>query len=552
MTDLSPSASSDLVALFRQRFDGRLFDCNDACARMLGYDSREELLAAGSMEYANGSDFASVTAALSDLGKLSSVEIAVLKKDGNIAWVLQNLKAVAHPEHGLVLDGAMFDVTEQRTAAQRFEFQASHDSLTKLPNRMLFVDRTEVALAQARRRGTPMAVLLVDLDRFELINTSFGRTFGDRLLRAVGERLGTCVREEDSIARSGEEDEFLLLLATMTSGTDAAIAAQRVLNALAHPFVVDGRSVEVHATIGIAVLPEDGTNAEMLVRSAASAMQLAKERGRNRYQFHEPELNARALQRAAIAASVKGAIDNNELELYYHPEINVQTGRIECIEALLRWRHPQLGVLGPSAFLDAAEEGGLAERLGTWVVGEACRQAKQWHDEGLRDLRVAVNVSPRQLAAGQPFVDAVEEALRRQKLQPQSIEIEIAEQTLNGNSRAVDLMKSLKDVGVRLTIDDFGTGGGSFVRLKEMPIDVVKIAPGFVHHVTDRSDDAAIVRAMILMAKGLDLGIVAEGVETKAQLSYLLDRRCSDMQGFFFGAPMPAPALADILRMQQH
>lgn len=551
MSELYPSSSSDLVAMFRQRFDGRLFDCNDACARMLGYDTREDLLAVGSMDYANGSDFASVTAALSDLGELSSVEIAIRRKDGNIAWMLQNLKSVVHPEHGLVLDGAMFDVTEQRTAVQRFEFQAYHDSLTKLPNRMLFIDRTDVALAQARRRGTPMAVLLLDIDRFEVINSSFGRDFGDRLLRAIGERLSACIREEDSIARFSD-DEFMILLAKMTSGTDAAIAAQRLMNALAHPFVVEGRTIEVHASIGIGVLPEDGTDGETLVRSAAAAMMQAKQRGRNRYQFNEPELNARALQRAAIAASVKSAIDNNELELYYHPEINVQTGRIECIEALLRWRHPQLGILGPAAFLDAAEEGGLSERLGAWVIGEACRQARQWQDEGLRDLRVAINVSSRQLSIGQGFIKAVDDALSRQKLQPQSVEIEIAEQTLNANARAVDLMKSLKDVGVRLTIDDFGTGGGSFVRLKEMPIDAVKIAPAFVHHVTDRSDDAAIVRAMILMAKGLDLGIVAEGVETKAQLSYLLDRHCADMQGYFFGAPMPAPALADVLRMQQH
>lgn len=551
MNNLSTFGASELVATFRQRLDGRLVDCNAACARMLGYDSREELLSIGMFDYSNASDFSSVAAALQDLGNLSSIEVAVRKKDGGLAWVLQNLKVGTDATHGVVLDGAMFDVTEQRFAVQRFEYQAYHDSLTQLPNRMLFVDRTGVALAQARRCGTPMAVLLLDLDHFDLVNTSFGRDFGDRLLRSVADRLSACVREEDSLARYGD-DEFMILLAKMTSGTDAAIAAQRVLTALAHPFVVDGRSIEVHASIGIGVLPEDGTEAEALVRSAAAAMLQAKQRGRNRYQFHEPELNARALQRAAIAASVRTAIDNNELELYYHPEVNVQTGRIECIEALLRWRHPQLGVLGPAAFLDAAEEGGLAERLGVWVVDEACRQARQWHDEGLPDLRIAVNVSSRQLGVGQPFVKAVDQALSRQKLQPRVLEIEIAEQTLNSNSRAVDLMKSLRDLGVRLTIDDFGTGGGSFVRLKEMPIDAVKIAPSFVHHVTDRSDDAAIVRAMILMAKGLDLGIVAEGVETKAQLSYLLDRHCADMQGYFFGAPMPAPALADILRMQQH
>ncbi len=549
MSNYSPFAPLELVATFRQAMDGRLLDCNEACARMLGFGSRQELLSHGLFDYTNASDFHTVTAALRDLGIVSSIEVAMRGKDGRVVWVMQNLKLVEDPDHTPVLEGAMFDITEQRVAVERFEFQAYHDTLTQLPNRMLFVDRTEVALAQARRRGTPMAVLLLDLDRFEVINASFGRGFGDRVLKAVADRLSACVREEDSLARYGE-DEFMILLAKVKSGTDAAIASQRVLNALSHPFVIEGREIEMHASIGIAVLPEDGTDAENLIRAAAAAMLSAKERGRGRYQFHEPELNARALQRAAIAASVRSALDRNELELYYHPEVNVQTGRIDCIEALLRWRHPQLGVLGPNAFLEAAEEGGLAERIGTWVIGEACRQAKQWQHEGLRDVRVAINISARQLAVGEPFVRSVDEAIASQHLSPRSVELEIAEGTLNSNDRAVDLMRSLKDIGVRLTIDDFGTGGGSFVRLKEMPIDSVKIAPNFVHHVTDRSDDAAIVRAMIMMAKGLDLGIVAEGVETKAQLSYLLDRRCADMQGFFFGAPMPAPALADVLRMQ--
>lgn len=548
MSNASQSSHPELVATFRQALDGRLLECNEACALMLGYSSREELIGRGVFDYANGSDFHAVIAALRDLGSISGVEVAVRRKDNRMAWVLQNLSLDGE---GMTVDGAMFDVSEQRAAVERVEYQAYHDTITQLPNRMLFIDRTDMALAQARRRGTPLAILLLDLDRFEVINNSFGRGYGDRVLKAVADRLSACVREEDSLARYGE-DEFMMLLAQMKSSTDAAIAAQRVLNALTHPFVIEGRTIEVHASIGIAVLPEDGTDAEALVRAAAAAMLTAKERGRGRYQFHEPELNARALQRAAIAASVRTALDRNELELYYHPEVNVQTGRIDCIEALLRWRHPQLGVLGPNAFLEAAEEGGLAERLGTWVVGEACRQAKAWHHEGLRDLRVAINISSRQLAVGEPFIRAVDEAIATQHLSPRSVELEISEPTLNSNNRAVDLMRSFKELGVRLTIDDFGTGGGSFVRLKEMPIDTVKIAPGFIHHVTDRSDDAAIVRAMIMMAKGLDLGIVAEGVETKAQLAYLLDRRCADMQGYFFGAPMPAPALADILRMQQH
>ena len=539
----------DMVAIFRQTPDGRLLDCNDACARMLGYASRDELLAIGRLNYFNASDAMTVMAALPDLGKLGNVEVAIRKKDGSVAWVLQNLKYVNVPEADKVwIEAAMFDVTEQREATRTLEFAANHDSLTALPNRSLVLDRLNVALARAKRHRRPVAVMLLDVDHFELINTTFGHGVADRLLKAVADRLMTCVREEDAVGRFGS-DEFVVLLAEMANDTDAAIAAQRILDSVSRQFAVDGHTIDVKASIGIAVSPQDGVVADALVKNATTAMYQAKERGRNMFRFHVPELNARALERASLVASLRRALSRNEFELHYHPEVNVQTGRIEVIEALVRWRHPDIGLVSPAEFLPAAEQGNLDGLIGEWIINEACRQIKQWHDEGMTDFRMAINLSSRQFHDS-ALQRILEDAIAEARLQPSALEFEIGEPVLAHSARTLDILRKLKEFGSRIAIDDFGSGGCSFTDLREMPVDTLKIAPTFVHHMMNRTDDAAMVQAMITMAKGLDLRIVAEGVESKEQLSYLLSRRCTDMQGFFFGKPLPAYALAETLRMQ--
>jgi len=545
----SESLAVDIVAVFRQTPEGRLLDCNLECANMLGYESREELLAVGSLDFVNRSDFVSVSSALRDLGALSNVEIAIRKKDGSVAWVLQNLRMVVVDDASKAwVDVAMFDVTEQRVAAQRFEYQAYHDTLTLLPNRMLFIDRLQVALAQARRRRVSAAVMVLDIDAFDHVNDAYGRGMGDRVLKALAERLSSCVREEDAVARLNG-DEFILLLGQISSGTDASVAAQRVLDAVTRPFHIGGQRVEITGSLGIAVSPQDGTEVDVLVRSASTASSDAREMGGNSYQFHEPALNARALERASLVAGLRHALDRGELELHYQPEVNVQTGRIECIEALLRWRHPDLGMVTASEFLQAAEQGGLGRRISEWVINEACRQAKEWHDNGMPNMRVAVNLSTRQFC--DPGVTRmVERAVDDNGLTGRALEVEVPEISLADSKNATEILNALKEIGILLAIDDFGSGGCSFLDLKAMPFDTLKIAPMFVQNMVNRTDDAAIVQAMITMAKGLDLRIVAEGVETKEQLSYLLNRRCVEMQGYFLGRPMPATALADVLRMQ--
>lgn len=543
------SFALDMVAVYRQTPDGRLLDCNEVCARMLGYSSKEELLATGRLNYFNASDPMTVMAALPDLGKLANVEVALRRKDGSVIWVLQNLKYVNVAEAEKVwIEAAMFDVTEQRRASQRLEFQANHDSLTALPNRSLVIDRLTVALARAKRRRKPVAVMVIDVDHFELINTTFGHGIADHLLKQVADRLTSCVREEDSVGRFGS-DEFMIVLAEMAAETDAAIAAQRILDSISRQFTVDSHTIDVKASIGISVSPTDGTTADALVKHAGTAMYQAKERGRNMFRFHVPELNARALERASLVASLRRALSRNEFELHYHPEVNVQTGRIEVIEALVRWRHPDVGLVAPSEFLPAAEQGNLDGLIGEWIINEACRQVKQWHDEGMKDFRIAVNLSSRQFH-DRGLQRLLEDAINDAHLSPSALELEISESVLAHSSRTQDVLNKIKDFGARVAIDDFGSGGCSFTDLREMPVNTLKIAPTFVQNMMTRHDDAAMVQAMITMARGLDLRIVAEGVESKDQLSYLLSRRCNEMQGFFFGRPLPAFALAETLRMQ--
>src|SRR5438132_8505244 len=383
----------EMVAVFRQTPEGHLLDCNEECARMLGYSSRDEMISAG-LQYQNLSDLASISTALRDLGSLSNIEIALRKKDGSIAWVLQNLRMVEIEDASKVwIEGAMFDVTEQRVAAQRFEYQAYHDALTLLPNRSLFVDRLNVALAQSKRRKLAVSVFLLDLDRFDIVNNALGRGMADRLLRAVADRLAATLREEDSLARfSG--DEFMFMVGDSGFGTESAIVAQRVLDAMTRPFNVGGRAIELTASIGISMSQHDSNEAEMLVRHASTAMYRAKEFGRNLYQFYDERLNARTLERLALVSSVRRALDRGEFELFYQPEVDVQTGRIACVEAFLRWRHPDLGIIGPTEFLGVAEEAGLGGRIAEWVMSTACGQAQEWQDARM-GTGLAVHLSRR-------------------------------------------------------------------------------------------------------------------------------------------------------------
>lgn len=537
----------NLAGAFRQTLDGRLVDCNEACARILGYGSREELLSYGRFDYLTASDPITIQAALQDLRTLNGLEVALRKKDGSSAWVYLNVASVAEggPEY---VDGVILEITEQRLAVERIEHQAQHDALTGLPNRTLFIDRLNVALAQARRHTRPLAVLFVDLDHFELINTTFGRGLADRLLKAVADRLAGLMRAEDTVARFGS-DEFTILISDFGANENTALVAQKILDTVSRQEVLEGHDVYVNASIGIAIFPEDGMDAETLIKNADAAMYRAKQLGRNTYRLYAPEANARAFERQSLVVGLRRALEREELLLHYQPEVNVQTGRIEAIEALLRWRHPEMGLVEPAAFLPAAEQGNLINPIGHWVLRQACSQLKLWQQMGIRFIPIAVNLSPRQFAYAD-LLRLVEGSIREFGIDPGMLELEIAQHTLQDADTAAPRLHALKKLGVRLAIDDYGLGRSSLADLKKMPIDTVKIDQTFIRNVTTQSNDAAIVEAVIRMARGFDIRVVAEGVETKDQMTFLWNRRCTDMQGYFFGKPMPAPALEETLRLQ--
>lgn len=532
---------------FRLDTHGKLIDCNDACARILGYDTREKLLQHGTLDYLIESDAAMIQAAMNDLKSVTGLEVGLRRKDQFPVWVFENLTLVEEGGQRF-LEGMFFENTEQRLAANRQEHQAWHDPLTGLPNRTLFADRLRVALAQARRHQRSLAVLFLDLDHFELINTTFGPGIADQLLRVVSDRLVTAVRTEDAVARFGS-DEFVILLSEFGENENSAMIARRILESIARPETIEGHEVYVNASIGISLYPSDGTDVETLIKNADSAMYRAKQLGRNNYRLYQPEANARAFERQTIVNALRRALDREEFTLHYQPEVNVQTGKIEVIEALLRWRHPEMGLIEPAAFLPAAEEGQLINEIGEWVIREACRQARQWKTLGITPIPMAINLSPRQFLYAD-LVAMVERAIADFKVDPEMLELEITHHAVHDPDRAFPRLSSLKQLGVRIAIDDFGTGRSSLSDMKRMPIDAVKIDTSFIRNITTQSDDASIVEAIIRMARGFGLRVVAEGVETKDQMTFLWNRRCTDMQGYFFGRPMPSLPLEETLRMQ--
>ncbi|HEY2944438.1 MAG TPA: EAL domain-containing protein [Vicinamibacteria bacterium] len=435
--------------------------------------------------------------------------------------------------------GASLDITERKRAEEQIKSLAYHDSLTGLPNRRLFQDRLSVAVAQAHRNAQRLAVLFLDLDRFKSVNDSLGHAAGDRLIQEVAERLRTCLREGDTVARLGG-DEFTLLLPGVAQVVDAARVAEKVLDALRVPFLIDDRELLATASIGISLYPEDGRDADTLVKNADNAMYRAKQQGRDNYQLCAPALNATALERLALESSLRHAVGQDELVLHYQPVLDLVSGRVESMEALLRWRHPELGLVPPADFIPLAEMTGLVIAFSPWVLRTACAQAREWQAAGHPGLGVAVNLSARQFQHP-GLVGQVKRALEETRLEARFLELEISESSaMQGPEANVPTFRALKALGVGLAIDDFGTGCSSLSYLRRFPIDALKIDRSFTAEITRDPDDAAIANVVIALAHTLKLRVVAEGVETDDQLSFLTARRCDQGQGYLFGSPRPA------------
>ena len=534
--------STDMISRTSNR--GILLYASDACRRLLGYEP-SELVGRSFYDFVFDADRDEVRHLSSLIHESGPTTFAyrVEKKDGSLIWFETTSRSVRDVFTGKIREivGVSRDVTERKRVEEQIEYQAYHDALTGLPNRRLFRDRLTVALAHARRMKHPLAVMFLDLDRFKVVNDTLGHSTGDELLKTVGTRLQSSLREEDSIARMGG-DEFTILLADLKTTDDSAKIAQKVLDTVAQPLRIDGTELFVTTSIGIALFPSDGDTAEALLANADHAMYRAKDAGRNSYQMFTPAMNNRALERLSLENDLRHALDRGELVLHYQPQINIASGRVTGVEALLRWNRPGFGLVGPKDFIPIAEETQLIVPIGEWVLREACRQAVEWQSDRPSGFRMAVNLSPRQFQHSDlPHVIAA--ALELSGIAPHDLELEITESlAMQNTTRTIATLQRLREMGVQIAIDDFGTGHSSLNYLRSFPIDSVKIDQEFVQEIEGSEADRAIVSAVIGMARGLRLRVTAEGVETESQLAFLREQGCEDVQGFLFGEPVPASA----------
>lgn len=442
------------------------------------------------------------------------------------------------------------DVSEKRNLLHQMTHQAHHDSLTDLPNRLLFNDRLKQALAQARRNRQMVGVLFLDIDRFKLINDTLGHAMGDLLLNATSERLSSCLREEDTIARQGG-DEFIIILPELLNAEDAALVARKILGVFAQPFVLEQHEVFITSSIGISLYPADGENTDTLIKHADTAMYHAKEQGRNNYQFFTDDLNSSVSERLSLENDMRKALERNEFLVYYQPQVNLSNGNIIGMEALVRWNHPVKGIISPHQFIPIAEDTGIIVPLGEWVLRQACQQNQLWINQGYPPQRVAVNLSARQFR--QPnLVANITNILEETGMNPELLELEITESIAMGNADlSVNILNKLKSMSIRIAIDDFGTGFSSLSYLKRFPITTLKIDQTFVADIIPDTDGKEIVAVIIMLARNLGLNVIAEGVETMEQLVYLQEHNCEEIQGYLFSKPLPESEFSKLLAQKK-
>lgn len=525
---------------------GYIVQVNEAFSRVTGYHSTQVIDQLPSRLTADRQQANQLNFILSQLNQRGSWEgeVWLKRRDGENfpAWV--GITAVQDDEGDLVSYVCFFsDISERKASEQRIHRLAYYDALTLLPNRTLFQDRLHTSLHQAERDAEWVVLMFLDLDRFKPINDSLGHAAGDRMLKDVATRLAACVNDKDTVARMGG-DEFTLLLSSSPSRDNAlnrAIhVAEQILASLARAFVLEGREFFVTASIGIALSPQDGTELSQLMKNADTAMYHAKERGKNNFQFYQSDMNARALERIELESDLRHALEQGELMLFYQPQFSANGQRLTGVEALLRWHHPKRGQVAPSEFIPVLEELGLVADIGDWVIAEACRQLKSWQEQHVRVPKISVNLSARQFADGD-LDKRITRILGETGVDAASLELELTESILmNDVANALQTLTSLKRLGLSIAIDDFGTGYSSLNYLKQFPIDVLKIDRSFVDGLPQGEQDAQIARAIIAMAHSLNLAVIAEGVETQAQLDFLRRHNCDEIQGFLLGQPMRA------------
>jgi diguanylate cyclase (GGDEF)-like protein/PAS domain S-box-containing protein len=521
---------------------GRIVFANAALARLLGAPDESALLGSSLLEAVDPErqeGLADRIQAAQREGQRSPFgEERLLRRDGTTAEVelcVVPFEGFGEPAVQVVVR----DISDRKRSEEQMTALAYRDALTGLPNRRLFNDRLGIALAQARRYRHRLAVVFVDLDRFKPVNDTLGHAAGDELLRAVAERLSACVRLGDTVARLAG-DEFTLLLPGIHYVEDVSKVSLKLSEAMRRPFRVCGQEVRVSASGGISIYPDDGQDAETLLTNADLAMYRAKQQGRDNFEMYSPSMAQKALEQGALADNLRGALVANQMALYYQPTLDLATGKIVGAEALLRWQHPELGLVFPKDFLSLADFTGLILSLGPWALERACAQARDWQKRGSRDVFVAVNLSAYELQQSE-LTSHVERALRETGLDPSSLHLEIPEgYAMQDLERTIEKLRSLKALGVSITIDGFGAGFSSLARLRRLPIDALKMDLSFVRGATTDPDDASLVTAVIAVAHSLKLQVIAQGVETEAQVALLRSLQCDGVQGYIWSPPVPA------------
>jgi len=558
-----------IEGIFQSTVEGKFLISNPMLAKIYGYDSPEDLIATLTniqQLYTDPQRRSELIKLLEEQEEVKFFESAVYRKDGSIIWTSENIHAVYDiAGHILYFEGTVEDITANKRAKAEIEHLAFHDSLTNLPNRVLFRERLSTALVNASTQlqvyldhnnfaeikviPPLLAVLFLDLDRFKLVNDTMGHAAGDRLLIEVAKRLSECMIESTFLARMGG-DEFMIFVPELQSVESIQQFAQLILQSFESPFFVEEMALHIGTSIGISLYPNDGMDEETLMKNADTAMFRAKERGRNHYQLYNHAIGAKVKEYVAIENGIRQALDRSEFQVFYQPQINLVTGEIDCMEALVRWLHPELGWVPPNQFIPAAEEHGLIVRLGEWVLRTACTQNRLWQREGLPPIRMAVNFSAKQFQVTD-LCDRIMQILAETDLDPQYLELEITESlVMRDQNTTIAMLKQLQSRGVRVSIDDFGTGYSSLSYLRLLPVSKVKIDASFIRETPQNNDDAAITSTIIAMAHNLNLRAIAEGVERKEQLEFLRSHNCDAVQGYLFSRPVPAPEATLLLQAQ--
>ncbi len=564
--DAGPSEQGRMLRTLIGNLDGLVYRCrNDACwtmefvsegcERLTGYPAADLLhnrrISFDQLVHPQDLELlAQVAEAAVRTRERYTIEYRIVRADGGVRWVWERGTPVFGPDSKLVaFEGFIEDITERKSDQERIVHQASYDALTGLANRSLLNTRLAQLIADAEVEGARAAVAFVDLDNFKFINDTFGHQLGDTLLQAMAERLKACVRETDTVARLGG-DEFVLVLTRYAGDEDITRIVQRVHAAVAEPWNAGRREFHVTCSIGVAVYPQNGRNADVLLRNADSAMYKAKESGRNTFQFFTPELNRLVVERIGLEHRLRSALARRQFLLHFQPRVDLRSRRVVGAEALLRWRVPGRGLVSPARFISVAEDTGLIVPIGKWVLQAACQQNKAWQVEGLPPIVISVNVSPRQFRQDD-IVATIAEALGQSGLDPRFLQIELTEGlAMHDAEKYVGMLGRISALGVQIAVDDFGTGYSSLSYLKRFPVDHLKVDRSFVRDLPADPDDAAIVQAIIALGHKLGLKVVAEGVETVEQYDYLRRSLCDEMQGYYFSKPLIASDLGAMLADQ--